>query len=148
MNLVCFCVCFHLAVVRCTCSPGQTALPSQVLASASDCGAPPPGDFQRRRSGGRDEVWSYTSLDLLLQICCFLLWFQGLQRRERSQWVSFCTLQHAVIGLPVHVSQSCPEVFRLWTFLYYLHLYRAALAEAQLWRTPKATHKNITILTS
>lgn len=48
----------------------------------------------------------------------------------------FSTLQHAVIGLPVHLSQCCPEVCRLWTFIHYLHLHRAALAKTQLWWTP------------
>ncbi len=47
----------------------------------------------------------------------------------------FFTLQHAVISLPVHLSQCCPEVCRLWTFLNHLHLHRAVLTEAQLWWT-------------
>lgn len=49
-----------------------------------------------------------------------------------------CTLQHAVVGLPVHLSQCCPELCRLQSFLHHLHLQAAAAAaaEAQLWWTP------------
>lgn len=48
-----------------------------------------------------------------------------------------CTLQHAVVGLPVHLAQSRPELCRLRSLLHQRHLQAAAAAvEAQLWWTP------------
>lgn len=47
-----------------------------------------------------------------------------------------CTLQHAVVGLPVHLAQSRPELCRLRSLLHQLHLQAAAAVEAQLWWTP------------
>ena len=42
------------------------------------------------------------------------------------------TLQHAVVGLPVHLPQCGPEVRRLRALLHHLHRHTAALAQTQL----------------
>lgn len=136
-------VCSHLAVVPRTGSPGQRALPSKAPAAVLDSAAPRPWSSQRSHSDGRDEVWSYIFLDLTEDRCVAFYYKLKVHRLEKmilcgQSWkcVLSCTLQHAVIGLPVHLTQCCPEVCRLWTFLNYLHLYRAIFAETQLWWTP------------
>lgn len=72
-------------------------------------------------------IWQETHMWLLSE---------SLQGREKSPgwWrdAVFSTLQHAVVGLPVHLPQCCPELCGLWTFLHHLHLQGAALAETQL----------------
>lgn len=65
-----FCeACSYRVVVHRTDSPGQKALPSQGPAVALDSAAPRPWNSQRRRSDGRDEVWSYIFLDLTEDRC-------------------------------------------------------------------------------
>lgn len=129
------------AVAQSTDTPGQTVLPSRVQAAAMDSAALRPGNSQRRHSCGRDEEWSYTFLDLTEE-GIFFNWLYDLQSWKKYSGLKisrFTTLQHAVVGLPVHLAQRRPEVRRLGTFLHYLHCQRAAFAETQLWWTPNTS---------